>query len=443
MARDIKGDTTEIKTGTREIRGAVADASAKLEELLALAKAGRAFDRAREEGIPEAAVRAIVERLGGRGIGREDLLPWLNNWIEAARRRELGRRGIEDKSFEAAWQEAERRFRAGRSNASSALMEEFEREEEAEIERQEERKRRSVGLLEAAIRFDELQLETVGAVDKLRRMAAIEGRRTPREIGKFLCDHAVEFYKRGDEHGENPALLLSIATFRAVLFEWTRERVPLDWAATEDHLGAALARLGERERGTVWLEKAVEAFRAALEEYTRERVPFYWATTQSNLSSALLRLGERESGTERLEEAIAACRASLEVWTRERGSLIWATTQSNLGNALVSLGRREGRTVRLEEAVAAFRETLKERTRSRVPLDWAATQNNLGTALATLGEQENVTGRLEEAVEAFRAALEEYTRERVPFYWATTQYNLGNALASLGEVSIPRQSRGL
>ena len=36
------------------------------------------------------------------------------------------------------------------------------------------------------------------------------------------------------------------------------------------------------------------------EEWTRERVPLQWATTQNNLGIALRILGERESGTARL-----------------------------------------------------------------------------------------------------------------------------------------------
>jgi DNA invertase Pin-like site-specific DNA recombinase len=39
-----------------------------------------------------------------------------------------------------------------------------------------------------------------------------------------------------------------------------------------------------------------------LEERSRDRVPLDWATTQNNLGLALARLGERESGTARLEE---------------------------------------------------------------------------------------------------------------------------------------------
>ena len=47
------------------------------------------------------------------------------------------------------------------------------------------------------------------------------------------------------------------------------------------------------ESGTERLEQAVEAYRAALEEYTRERVPLDWAMTQNNLGNALQALGKR------------------------------------------------------------------------------------------------------------------------------------------------------
>ena len=59
----------------------------------------------------------------------------------------------------------------------------------------------------------------------------------------------------------------------------------------------ALATLGERESGTARLEEAVAAYRAALEEMTRDRVPLDWATTQNNLGTALSdarRAGERD-----------------------------------------------------------------------------------------------------------------------------------------------------
>ena len=39
-----------------------------------------------------------------------------------------------------------------------------------------------------------------------------------------------------------------MAAYTEALKEYTRERVPLDWAMTQSNLGATLATLGERER---------------------------------------------------------------------------------------------------------------------------------------------------------------------------------------------------
>ncbi|ACL60937.1 conserved hypothetical protein [Methylobacterium nodulans ORS 2060] len=240
-------------------------------------------------------------------------------------------------------------------------------------------------------------------------------------------------YWQGYERGDNDALRKSADLCRTVLAERPRERVPLEWAGTQNNLGLALQRLGERESGPARLEQAVAAYTAVLEEYTRERVPLAWAMTQNNLGNALKALGERESGPGRLEQAVAAYTAALQERTRERVPLDWAQTQMNLGTALQRLGERESGPGRLEQAVAAFTAALEEYTRERVPLDWAMTQNNLGTALFRLGERESGTGRLEQAVAAYTAALQERTRERVPLDWAQTQMNLGLALAVLGE----------
>ena len=64
-----------------------------------------------------------------------------------------------------------------------------------------------------------------------------------------------------------------------------------------ENLGNALFALGERQSGTTRFDEAVAAFPEALKEWTRERVPLDWATVQNNLANALSMLGERESGT--------------------------------------------------------------------------------------------------------------------------------------------------
>ncbi len=179
------------------------------------------------------------------------------------------------------------------------------------------------------------------------------------------------------------------------------------------------------------LAKAIAAFREALKEFTRERVPLKWAMTQNNLGGALYGLGERESGTAKLEEAVAVCREALKEFTRERVPLQWAGTQTNFGNALCALGNRESGTVKLEEAVAVYREALKEWTREHAPLQWAVTQNNLGNALCALGERESGMAKLEEAVAVYREALKELTRQAAPHWHDMAELNLSRCLALL------------
>ena len=112
-------------------------------------------------------------------------------------------------------------------------------------------------------------------------------------------------------------------------------------ASLQMALGVALMAMGERESGTERLEQAVVAHTEALKEWTRERVPLNWAMTQNNLGNALMVLGRRERGTERLEQAVVAYTEALKEWTRDRVPLDWAMTQNNLGVALAVLGERD------------------------------------------------------------------------------------------------------
>ena len=88
---------------------------------------------------------------------------------------------------------------------------------------------------------------------------------------------------------------------------------------------------------------AVAAFRSALEEYSRERVPLDWAMTQNNLGNALGALGERESGTARLKEAVAAFRAALEVYEAAGADYFVNLVTANLKTAEAALEARKKR----------------------------------------------------------------------------------------------------
>jgi hypothetical protein len=91
--------------------------------------------------------------------------------------------------------------------------------------------------------------------------------------------------------------------------------VPLDWATTQNNLGAALSTLGQS--GTEHLDEAVAAYRDALKERTCERVPLDWAQSFGNQGQALTHLAERtkdaamaETGLRQIEAALETARAS-------------------------------------------------------------------------------------------------------------------------------------
>ena len=79
--------------------------------------------------------------------------------------------------------------------------------------------------------------------------------------------------------------------------------MPLQWATTQNNLGTALWRLGERERGTARLNEAVAAYREALKERTRERVPLQWAMSTGNQGVATMLLAERKKDAAMAEMA--------------------------------------------------------------------------------------------------------------------------------------------
>ena len=81
------------------------------------------------------------------------------------------------------------------------------------------------------------------------------------EKGVLIRRQADALQRQGDEHGDNDALRTAIQVYGRALKVLPRERVPLEWAGTQNNLGSALVVLGERENDTARLEQAVTAFR--------------------------------------------------------------------------------------------------------------------------------------------------------------------------------------
>ena len=83
---------------------------------------------------------------------------------------------------------------------------------------------------------------------------------------------------------------------------------------TKDNLGSAHAEIGHIEGSTERLEEAVTAHEQALLERTRERVPLDWAATTLNIAIAELSLYDRSSEPSQLDRALELASTAREVF---------------------------------------------------------------------------------------------------------------------------------
>ena len=87
---------------------------------------------------------------------------------------------------------------------------------------------------------------------------------------------------------------------RLLLHDLNRADAPLDWAAHGPTSAPHLRSPAVREGGTARLEEAVAAFWAALKGQSCDRVPLDWARTQNNQRNALVIIHSRWPRRQRL-----------------------------------------------------------------------------------------------------------------------------------------------
>jgi tetratricopeptide (TPR) repeat protein len=126
-------------------------------------------------------------------------------------------------------------------------------------------------------------------------------------------------------------------------------------------------------------EKQIDCYKLALEVRTREAFPVNWAMTQNNLGAAY---SDRIKGerADNLEEAISWYKLALEVRTREAFPVDWAMTQNNLGNAYRDRIKGE-RADNLEEAISCYKLALEVYTREALPGPCETVRKNLDDLL--------------------------------------------------------------
>jgi len=160
-------------------------------------------------------------------------------------------------------------------------------------------------LLADEAKIDGLELRYLAAADKYEASASLV--QFDRDAAAaYLEQQATSLYAQGNELGDNSALQRAIVVDRNLLRMRTRQLVPLDWAKTQNSLGNALVRLGERESGAEHLQQGVNAYQQALLEYRRNRVPLQWAVN-ANQSRQRARKARRARDWARTPGASSEC----------------------------------------------------------------------------------------------------------------------------------------
>ena len=343
-----------IETNLEVVRQTAERTETKVDAVLAEVKR-----IAREKGVEVAPLRAVLAKLGEKGIADEDIPKKLNEaadeLVKLRAENDLLKKG--PPQIVAIATEAQSLIDKGEFDAAREVL---ARGRQAWKELRERSSQYEARLLAQEARIDHLQLAYRSAAAKYGEAAGLvalfdaEGRK------EWLLAQASEIYDQGNEFGDNSALVGAVGFYRQCLALTSRERVPLDWAGTQNNLGNALSALGERESGTATLEEAVAAYRAALEERTRERVPLDWAMTQNNLGTALSSArgaGERDGEARGGGRGLSRGAGGIDARARSARLGDDAEQSRQCAPSARGAGERDGA---LEEAVAAYRAALEE-----------------------------------------------------------------------------------
>lgn len=280
-------------------------------------------------------------------------------------------------------------------------------------------------------RLSELQLEKELNQDRLRNRPDLAADRIIRNLREFpqgklfgaIMAKATEWRKQGDKAGDVFALQVALALAQGN-FERVKNKKPLAPFALYT-LGWCHLRLAERSSGDQHLKLALDAFDTAVKTTSRTKMPENWAARQDGLGAALCQMGDRQKDVALLEQAVTTHRSALTVAQKVKSTDL-KDLWNNLGTALQKLGELTEDADKLREAEDALTTALALEKKDVGPLEWEITQNNLALAQRWLGAATNDVAKLQEARDGFAACEDLSIEGEAPSKWAKLQWNIAD-----------------
>jgi len=300
----------------------------------------------------------------------------------------------------------------------------------------------AIALLELATNFafEHLQILRVIKVfnelaNWLEDLAKFENRVNLK--GNYFFNIGIIYHTIADIEGKIENCKKSIEAYNKALIIYTFDRFPREYAATQNNLGNSYGALAEEETEAENCKKecnkAIGAYNEALRIYTFERLPREYAATQNNLGNTYRILAEVDDRVENCNKAIDSHKKALRIYTLAGFPRDYAMTQNNIGNTYSILAGIKDRVKNCKKSIESLKEALKIHTLARFPREYAMTQNNIGNAYRLLAEEEDKVENCKNAIKAYEEALRIYTLARFPRNYVKTQNNIGGAYGILAK----------
>ena len=162
------------------------------------------------------------------------------------------------------------------------------------------------------------------------------------------------------------------------------------------------------------LIQSIQAYQEALRIFNPEHFPMDYARTQNNLGAVYGLLSKTKDIAENSYKAIQTFQKSLQVYTSKDFPINYAMTQYNLGTVYSILADTKDTAENCDKAIQAFQEALKVYIIEDFPMDYAKTQYNLGNTYYTLAEVKDKVDNCNKAIQANQEILKAYPKEEFP-----------------------------
>ncbi|MGB5612942.1 MAG: hypothetical protein WBM67_09840, partial [Sedimenticolaceae bacterium] len=177
-------------------------------------------------------------------------------------------------------------------------------------------------------------------------------------------------------------------------------------------------------------------FNHALAEFDQEKLPMEWAATQNNRATAQQALGRQLDNSKLLKASTDAYTNALLVWSRKETPEEWASAMHQLGATFHTYGKLLKGNRTFQKSVVAYKNALAEFDADNNAFELAATYNNRGAVLHNLGESEQNSDRLQEAIRSYETALTVCMEQQLPIHLAVLcRVNRSTARSVLAELT--------